>query len=112
MGTHTSWLAQIAPAFAAIACLATAYVIVWMIFFKQRPTWFLLLVTSYMFWCIFFSLLYISAGPNPAIDRINAVVPIRNAEFAGAFSLLAWATMMVRAFVRSTWMPRVEDELI
>lgn len=111
VGTHTTWLAQLAPALAAVACLTTAYVIVWMIFFRQRQTWFLFLVASYMFWCIFFSLLYITAGPNPAIEREHAVVPIRNAEISGAITLLIWAAMMVRSFMRSVWLPPVGDSL-
>lgn len=102
-GQHVSFLSQFAPAFAALACWAVVLLLVWLVFFRLRPLHFLWLAAGYQMWCIFFGLLFITAGPDPILHRAETVIALRNTEILGAICVLIWVGMMIRSAVTLSW---------
>jgi hypothetical protein len=99
VGQHVTVLALASPGLAALACLASVYLLVWLVYFGLASRMALLLAGAGLNWCVFFSLLFITAGPAPLLDRGEITPAVRYAEISGALFLLAWVVVKVRASI-------------
>ncbi len=104
--THPSELGFFVNMSAAVAYfgLTMLFVFVWWV--RLRP-WFTLIGAGWLaLLCAYFSMLAISAGPDPVVDRTALVYPIRYTNLAATGLATAWALAWV-AQIAGMLLPRV-----
>lgn len=94
--SHVGYLAFEAPLLCALTSLMAACLFFYAWRVGARP-WFILLgVLGWLCWTLYFSLLAISAGPAPKLDRGDWAPAVRWAEIAGALLLACWLVLWTR----------------
>lgn len=91
IATHPSALALFVNTAAAVAYfgLTMLFIFVWWV--RLRP-WFTLVGAGWLaMLCLYFSMLAISSGPDPVIDRVALVYPIRYINLAATGLATLWA---------------------
>ena len=106
IATHPSSLGFYANMSAAVAYfgLTMLFIFVWWV--RLRP-WFTLIGAGWLaLLCLYFSMLAISAGPDPIIDRAALVYPIRYTNLAATSLATLWALAWMAQITGILW-PRL-----
>lgn len=93
-------LAFMAPLVCSLVCFGVAHACVWSYVLNIRPWFVMIAAAGFLMWSLYWSLLAISAGPNPTIPRGEMTKIIRWAEFSGGLFVGAWALLWTRSMVR------------
>ena len=92
---------------APLICALTTFGAAILFFFSWRigvrPWWVLVAVFGWLSWTIYFSLLAISAGPSPILDRGDMAPMVRWAELIGGVLLAIWLVFWTRHGIRHPW---------
>lgn len=94
--SHVGYLAFEAPLLCALTSLTAACLFFYAWRIGTRPWWILVGVGGWLCWSLYFSLLAISAGPAPKLDRGDFATVVRWSEIAGALLLFSWLALWAR----------------
>jgi len=97
---HSSMLAYEASLVCALTSFAAAILFVYAWVIKARPWYILVAVAGWLSWTIYFSLLAITAGPAPMLERSEIVDMVRTSEMLGGLLLAGWLVCWVRFGIR------------
>ena len=106
IATHPSALALFVNTAAAVAYfgLTMLFIFVWWV--RLRP-WFTLLGAGWLaMLCLYFSMLAISSGPDPVVERAALALPIRLSNAAATSLATLWALAWMAQITGILW-PRL-----
>ena len=100
METHTSMLAFESALVLALMALSSAAV--WLLLWRRsRAPYMLLLLAGWLGLCLYWSLLAISAGPAPVVDRTIVAVAVRVLGIVVALVIAAGKLCMLARMFRN-----------
>ena len=100
MEAHTSMLAFESPLLLALMALSS--VCVWLLLWlRTRAGYMLLMLPGWLLLCVYWSLLAVSAGPAPALDRGGIAVTVRVLGIAAAVLLAAGKLLLFWRMARN-----------
>jgi len=103
IATHPSALALFVNTAAAVAYfgLTMLFIFVWWV--RLRP-WFTLLGAGWLaMLCLYFSMLAISSGPDPVVERAALALPIRLSNAAATSMATLWALAWMAQITGILW---------
>ena len=100
---HSSMLAYEAPLVCALVTFAAALLFFFSWRIGCRPWWVLVAVVGWLSWTIYFSLLAITAGPAPMLDRSDIIPMVRWSELLGGILIGIWLVFWARNGIKYPW---------